>query len=69
MNAKYGVTLEKTEIKCEFSGKNQQCIGTRCPLIGRDFDDNWGLEDPTDQSDEEFIKVIREIEKRIKAML
>lgn len=69
MNAKYGVTLEKTEIKCEFSGKNQQCIGTRCPMIGRDFDDTWGLEDPTDKSDKEFIKVIREIEKRIKAML
>lgn len=39
-----------------------------CPFIGRDFDENWGLEDPTDKSDEEFIKVIREIEKRVLAM-
>lgn len=158
VNAKYGVTLEKTEIRCDFSSKNLQCIGTRCPfykkkvafvcvhnscrsqiaealgkkylsdsflcysagtetkpqinqdavrlmkelynidmeetqysklmaeipepdiaismgcnvscpLIGRDFDDNWGLEDPTDQSDEEFIKVIREIERRVLALL
>ena len=36
-----------------------------CPFIGRAFDDNWGLEDPTGKSDEEFITVINEIEKRI----
>ena len=29
------------------------------------FDDNWGLEDPTGKSDEEFKTVINEIEKRI----
>lgn len=36
-----------------------------CPFIGRPFDDNWGLEDPTGRSDEEFRNVIREIEKNI----
>ena len=36
-----------------------------CPFIGRGFDDHWGLDDPTGKSDEEFIKVIKEIEKRI----
>lgn len=36
-----------------------------CPFIGRPFDDNWGLDDPTGKSDSEFIKVIQEIEKRI----
>ena len=36
-----------------------------CPFIGRDFDDDWGLEDPTGKSDEEFKNVIREIERRI----
>ena len=36
-----------------------------CPFIGRDFDDNWGLEDPTGKSDEEFKIVIKEIEKDI----
>ena len=36
-----------------------------CPFIGRGFDDNWGLDDPTGKSDEEFIKVIKEIETRI----
>lgn len=36
-----------------------------CPFIGRAFDDDWGLEDPTGKSDDEFIKTIKEIEARI----
>ena len=36
-----------------------------CPFIGRAFDDNWGLEDPTGKSDEEFKIIIREIENKI----
>lgn len=36
-----------------------------CPYVGKPFDDNWGLEDPTGKSDKEFIIVIKEIEKRI----
>lgn len=36
-----------------------------CPFIGKDFDDNWMLEDPTGKSDEEFINIIKEIESRI----
>ena len=36
-----------------------------CPFIGRSFDDNWGLDDPTGKSDEEFEIVIKEIERKI----
>ena len=36
-----------------------------CPFIGRGFDDNWGLEDPTGKSDEEFRLVISKIEEKI----
>lgn len=36
-----------------------------CPYIGRDFDDDWGLPDPTGQDDNVFLDVIREIEMRI----
>ena len=36
-----------------------------CPYIGRPFDDNWGLPDPTGQSDEMFAETIRQIEERI----
>lgn len=28
---KYNITLEKSEISCEFSPQNQQCIKERCP--------------------------------------
>lgn len=36
-----------------------------CPFIGRSFNDNWGLDDPTGKSDEEFEIVIKEIERKI----
>lgn len=36
-----------------------------CPFIGRTFDDNWGLEDPTGKSDEEFRITIKLIEDKI----
>ena len=36
-----------------------------CPFIGRSFDDNWGLEDPTGKSDEAFKLVMEEIRKKI----
>ena len=36
-----------------------------CPFIGRPFDDNWGLDDPTGKSDEEFEDVIKQIEDKI----
>lgn len=36
-----------------------------CPYIGRAFDDNWNLPDPTGKSDDAFKTVIAEIEKRI----
>ena len=37
----------------------------RCPFIGKSFDDNWGLEDPTGRSDEDFKAVMKAIEKRV----
>ncbi len=39
-----------------------------CPYIGRPFDDNWGLPDPTGQSDDVFRDVIRQIEENIRAL-
>ena len=37
-----------------------------CPYIGKDFDENWGLEDPTGKTDDEFVKVILKIEEKVK---
>ena len=36
-----------------------------CPFIGRPFDDNWHLEDPTGKSDEEFVTIIKQIETKV----
>lgn len=36
-----------------------------CPYIGRDFDNNWGLSDPTGQNDMDFKKIIAQIESNI----
>ena len=39
-----------------------------CPYIGKDFDNNWQLEDPTGKSDKEFIKVINIIEEKVRSL-
>lgn len=39
-----------------------------CPFIGRPFDDDWKLSDPTGKDDEEFEKVIDEIKEKILLM-
>ena len=39
-----------------------------CPYIGRAFDDNWNLPDPTGKSDEVFFEVIKRIEENIKGL-
>ena len=36
-----------------------------CPFIGRAFDEDWGLPDPTGKDDEEFVAVIKGIEARV----
>ena len=36
-----------------------------CPYLPSRFREDWGLEDPSGKSDEEFIRTAREIERRI----
>lgn len=67
----YGIDMEQTqysktieEIPAPDIAISMGCdVG--CPYIGRVFDDNWGLPDPTGQSDEVFIDVIKQIEHHI----
>lgn len=40
-----------------------------CPYIGRPFDDDWGLPDPTGKDDSEFREVIDAIELKLKQLL
>lgn len=67
----YNIDMEKTQYSKTFDKIPTPDIAISmgcdvgCPYIGRDFDENWGLQDPTGQSDEVFIRVIREIEANI----
>ena len=71
MKALYGIDMEQTQYSKLISDIPEPDIAISmgcnvgCPFIGRPFDDNWGLEDPTGKSDEEFKKVIDEIRVRI----
>ncbi len=72
MKSLYGIDMEKTqhsktfqEIPAPDLAISMGCdVG--CPFIGRDFDANWGLQDPTGKSDEFFIDIIKQIEENIK---
>ncbi len=71
MKELYGIDMEQTqysktidEIPAPDIAISMGCdVG--CPLIGRAFDDNWGLPDPTGQSDEVYIEVIERTKQRI----
>ena len=71
MKALYGIDMEQTQYSKLISDIPEPDIAISmgcnvgCPFIGRPFDDNWGLEEPTGKSDEEFKKVIDEIRVRI----
>lgn len=71
MKEMYGIDMEQTQYSKLITDIPDPDIAISmgcnvgCPFIGRAFDDNWGLEDPTGKSDEEFKRVIKEIENRI----
>jgi arsenate reductase len=67
----YGIDMEKTQ-----SSKLLEDIpevdlvvtmgcNVQCPFLPCRYREDWGLEDPSGKSDEEFIKVIQIIEDRI----
>jgi arsenate reductase len=39
--------------------------GVECPYLPSERREDWGLEDPTGKSDEEFMKTIDTIERKI----
>ena len=71
MKELYGIDMEQTQYSKLISDIPDPDVAismgcnVECPFIGRAFDDNWGLDDPTGKSDEEFRIVIKEIENRI----
>lgn len=71
MKMLYNIDMEKTQYSKLLKDIPNPDIAismgcnVNCPFIGRDFDENWMLEDPTEKSDDEFIKIIRAIEDKI----
>lgn len=74
MKELYGIDMEQMQYSKTFDKIPTPDIAISmgcdvgCPYIGREFDDNWGLKDPTGQSDEVFKSVIREIENRVRKL-
>ena len=67
----YGIDMEKTQHPKLINERRQADMlismgcNVGCPFVGKEFDDNWQLDDPTGKEDQEFIKVIYEIEEKI----
>ncbi len=74
MKEPYGIDMEKTQYSKLIPDIPEPDIAISmgcnvgCPFIGRPFDDNWGLEDPTGCEDQASVEVIREIEGRIQQL-
>ena len=74
MKTLYGLDMEQTQYSKLISEIPEADItvsmgcNVGCPFLGRAFDENWELDDPTGKDDEEFIKVIDEIRQRILAL-
>ena len=75
VNELYGIDMEQTQYSKLISAIPEPDFtismgcNVGCPFIGRPFDDNWGLDDPTGKSDEEFIEIISRIELKIKNLI
>ena len=74
MKKLYGIDMEKTQyskLVCDIPTPDiliSMGCNVDCPYIGMPFDDDWGLDDPTGKSEEEYIKVIKEIEGKVLAL-
>ena len=71
MKELYGIDMEETQYSKLITDIPEPDIAISmgcdvgCPYIGRAFDDNWGLDDPTGKNDEEFRKTIAAIQEKI----
>lgn len=71
MKRLYGIDMEQTQYSKMISDIPDPDIAISmgcnvgCHFIGKPFDDNWGLDDPTGQSDAVFEETIRKIEEKI----
>lgn len=70
----YGIDMEQSQYSKTFDSIPEPDIAISmgcdvgCPYVGRAFDDNWGLPDPTGKSDEDFMETIDAIKRNILAL-
>ena len=70
----YGIDMEETQYSKLVQDIPQPDIAISmgcevgCPFIGKSYDDNWELPDPTGESDQVFKSVISKIEQKILAL-
>jgi arsenate reductase len=74
MKELYGIDMEKTQRSKLLEEIPQVDIvitmgcNVNCPYLPCKYREDWGLDDPTGKSDEEFKKIIAEIESKIKKL-
>lgn len=71
MKERYDIDMEKTQYSKLLEDIPPVDIvitmgcNVQCPHLPCSHREDWGLEDPTGKSDEEFVKVINEIEQKL----
>ena len=74
MRELYGIDMEQTQFSKTFDQIPTPDVvismgcDVGCPFVGRAFDHNWGLPDPTGQDDKAFMEVIKQIETKVKEL-
>lgn len=68
----YGVDMNETQYSKLLTDLPEIDIAVKmgcnvvCPIAPADYEEDWGLDDPTGKSDEEFIKTAKRIEDKVK---
>ena len=68
---RYGIEMEQSQYPKLITDipapdiKISMGYNAECPYMGKEFDDNWELDDPTGQSDQKFNEIIDAIQENI----
>lgn len=71
MKSLYGINMEETQYSKlleDIPAPDVVIImgcSVSCPMISSQYSENWGLDDPTGKGDDEFIKTVKIIERKI----
>jgi len=74
MQQLYGIDMEKTQYSKLLANIPPVDIvitmgcNVECPFLPCKHREDWGLDDPTGKSDDDFIKVIKQIESKVLAL-